>query len=82
MRDNNLVSMVDDILYPRNATIDDQMSKFTSHNERKSKKAIEYRSAFTRDKMDRFFTNELDTHENREWWYDPRDEYADKHVVF
>jgi len=80
--DNNLVNMVDDVLYPRNATVDDRMSQFTSHNERKSKKSLEYRSAHTKDNLERFLANELDTHEHREWWYDPRDEYGDKHVIF
>lgn len=81
-KNGSIESMVDNILYPRNATIDDKMALFTSHNERKSKKSLEYRSGATRDKFERFFNNELDMHEHREWWYDPRDEYGDKHVVF
>lgn len=75
-------TMVDDMLYPRNETADDRLAKFASHNARKSKKSLEYRSGMTKDKFSHFFQNELDLHEHRDWWSDPRDEYSDKHVVF
>ena len=81
-KDNNITEMVDDILYPRNATVDDRMSKYTSHNERKSKKSLEYRSGMTRDKFERFFANELDTHAHRVWWENTEEEHGRKHVMF
>lgn len=75
-------SLVDNILYPTHATFDDKMAKFASHAERKAKKSLEYRSGFTRDKFERYFTDELDNHEKREWWNDPQDEYSARHVTF
>lgn len=81
-KDNDITEMVDDILYPKNSTVDDRMSKYTSHNERKSRKSLEYRSGMTRDKFERFFANELDTHAHRVWWENTEDVHSRKHVMF
>ena len=82
LKDNNITEMVDDLLYPGNTSVDDRMSKFTSNMERKAKKSMEYQSGVTKDKFKRFFQQELDYNENREWWSDPGDVYSEKHVVF
>lgn len=80
LQDNDIEHMVESVLNPVSTSADDRMAKLTSHVQRKSKKSHEYRSAATIAKTRRFFQNELDTHEHREWWVDP--DYSDKHLTW
>jgi DNA-binding protein Fis len=82
LRDNGIAEMVDDVLQPTATTVDERMAQLTAHNERKAKQSMEYQSNATRTKFNRYFEQELDMHEHREWWSDPAEVYADNHVIF